>query len=106
MASIGDWLHLYQLQDDRGFQKKRHYTHTKTRPKVCVASRADIPELIRFVLANLETPPQEQVRWGASGADAAEALEDALGQMGRSLTADGHMVRGAAASAWLRRNIE
>jgi hypothetical protein len=70
---------------------------------VCVASRADILELIKFVLANLAKPPQDQVQWGASGA--IREVEDALRQMGRSLTADGHMVPGAAASAWLGKNI-
>ena len=54
MVSVGDWLHIYELQDNRGFWKKPHYTHTKTKSKVCVASSADIPDLIRFVLANLD----------------------------------------------------
>jgi hypothetical protein len=47
MVSVGKWLHIYDLQDEQGFQKKPHYTHTKTKPKVCVASRADIPEQVR-----------------------------------------------------------
>ena len=104
MVSVGKWLHIYDLQDEQGFQKKPHYTHTKTKPKVCVASRADIPEQIRFVLANLATP-QDRVKWGASGGRAADKLEDELFRArGFSLTADGHMVRSGvppAASAWM-----
>jgi hypothetical protein len=75
---------------------------------VCVASCADIPDLIRFVLANLETP-QNEVKWGASRGRATDKLEDELFQAHRFiLMADGRMVRSGvrpAASAWLRRNI-
>jgi hypothetical protein len=102
MVSVGMWLHMYRLQDEQGFKKKPHYTHTRTLPKVCVACRDDIPELIRFVLANLATP-LEQVQWGASGA--ANEVEDELQAAGISLTEDGHMVPLVAAHRWLRRNI-
>jgi hypothetical protein len=103
MVSVGKWLHMYHLQDEQGFQKKPHYTHTKTLPKVCVASRANIPELIGFVLANLATP-LDQVQWGASGA--ADEVEVALHTHNFSLTADGHMVPGVVPHQWRRRNIE
>ena len=103
MVSVGKWLHMYHLQDEQGFQKKPHYTHTKTLPKVCVACRADIPELIGFVLANLATP-LDQVQWGASGA--ADEVEAALNTHGFSLIADGHMVRRVATRQWRRHNIE
>jgi hypothetical protein len=105
MVSVGQWLHMYRLQDEQGFKKKPHYTHTKTLPKVCVASRADIPELIRFVLANLETP-LDRVQWGASAREAGDEVEIALRAHGFSLTADGHMVRRVGAPEWLRSNIE
>jgi hypothetical protein len=55
MVSVGDWLHIYHLQDEQGFQKKPQYTYRKTKPKACVAACADVPELIEFVLANLAT---------------------------------------------------
>jgi hypothetical protein len=27
LVSVGKWLHIYDLQDEQGFQKKPHYTH-------------------------------------------------------------------------------
>ena len=67
MVSVGDWLHLYALSDAQGFYKLPHYTHTKTKPKVCVRLRAEIPDLIRFVRASVR-PPLNQLKWGVSGA--------------------------------------
>jgi hypothetical protein len=105
MVSVGRWLHVYQLQDARGFQKLPHYTYSKTNHKVCAASRADFPALIGFILANLETP-LDQVQWGASGAAAADELEAALHANNFSLTADGHIIPGVMPHQWRRHNIE
>jgi hypothetical protein len=107
VVSVGEWLHIYRLQDDRWLKLPfPHYTHSKTNHKLCVVWDDDVPTLVEFTLTNLATPRSlDQVHWGASGVTAGALLTAALAAMDFHLSEDGYMVRSVPAREWLRRNI-